>query len=239
MVSGWKICILGLIVSANVYAETLDGEWKGNAALTFSRANGNTESTTYSAAVDEVRTTEANKITAYLSALYGRSQGVMSSDKKRGSLRYDQNLSNQVFAFGLLELEQDKMANLSLRNSVAAGAGYNLIKNDLNSWDVLGGLSYSDSKLLVGNPVFGTEILLGEESTHKLTQTVSFRQKLSYYPILKQSGQFRSLFDTGLVIGLSGSMGLSINLQNKYNSDVGVGVHHSDTVLLTGLNIKL
>jgi len=38
---------------------------------------------------------------------------------------------------------------------------------------------------------------------------------------------------------LMDNLGLSVSLQNKYSSDVGSNVKHSDTVLLTGLNIKL
>lgn len=231
--------LLGLPLSGVVQAEENEGIWVGNASLAFSRSTGNTSSTTYSAAVDEVRTTQANKISAYLSALYGNSQGVKSADKVRIGSRYDHNLSNNLFGFGLLEFEKDSLANLTLRTGVGAGLGYYFIKDDVNSFDVFSGWSYSQSDMMTGRTISGTEILLGEESTHKLGESTRFKQKLSYYPSVDKSGQFRSLFESGLVVDLNSTMGLSISLQNKYTSDVATGIKKSDSILLTGLNIKL
>jgi len=231
--------LLGLSLANIAQAEGNEGVWVGNAALSFSRSAGNTSSTTYSAAVDEVRTTQANKISAYLSALYGNSQGVKSADKTRLGARYDHNLSDNVFGFGLLEFEKDSLANLALRTGVGAGLGYYFIKNEVNSFDVFSGLAYSQSDMTVGNTTRGSEILLGEESSHKLSDSTRLKQKLSYYPSMEKSGQFRSLFESGLVVDLNSTMGLSISLQNKYTSDVAAGVKKSDSILLTGLNVKL
>lgn len=231
--------LIGALLSSMAYADNSGSTWQGNAALALSRSAGNTNSTTYSAAVDEARTTSENKISLYFSTLYGKSQGVTSADKTRLGSRYDHNLGSQVFGFGLLEFEQDSLANLNLRTGVGAGFGYYFIKNDVDSFDVFSGLSYSKSNLSVGNAISGMEILLGEESSHKLSETTRLKQKLSVFPSVKNSGQYRSLFESGLVVDISSNMGLSISLQNKFNSDVGAGIKKSDTVLLTGLNIKL
>ncbi|MEQ1532343.1 MAG: DUF481 domain-containing protein [Sideroxydans sp.] len=215
------------------------GTWQGNIALALSRAAGNTESTTYSAAVDEVRATPENKISAYLSALYGVSQGIKSADKARLGSRYDHNLSTNIFGFGLLEFENDRLANLNLRSGVGAGLGYYFIKETAHSFDVFSGLSYTQSDLILGANTQGAEVLLGEESTHQLSDSVRLKQKLTAFPSVEKSGQFRSVFEGGLVVDLSSTMGLSVSLQNKHNSAVGLGLKKSDTVLLTGLNIKI
>lgn len=229
----------GLSLCSAAYADTTANPWVGNAALAFTRSAGNTNSTTYSAAIDEVRTTPEYKLSAYLSALYGKSQGIKSADKSRLGSRYDHKLTDKIFGFGLLEFEKDSLANLTLRTGFGTGFGYYFIKDDVNNFDVFGGLSRSTSDLMVGNSIGSTEILLGEESTHKLSDSTKLKQKLSYYPNTQKSGQFRSLFESGLVVDLNSTIGLSISLQNKYISDVGLGIKNSDTVLLTGLNIKL
>lgn len=221
------------------YAEDAGASWQGNAALSFSRSAGNTNGTTYSLAVDEARTTETNKLSVLVSMLYGKSQGVVSADKTRLSTRYDHNLSPRLFSFGLLELEQDRMANLDLRTSLGGGLGYHVLKEEDVTFDVFGGLSRNRSELMTGNTLSTSEVLLAEESTHALTSNTRFKQKLSYYPSTQGGGGFRTVFDSSLVISLNSTMGLSISLQNKYNSDIGAGVKHSDTVLLTGLNVKL
>lgn len=228
-----------LCMSLSVQAQDDTSLWQGNAALSFSRSAGNTNGTTYSISVDEARTTDTNKLSAYASALYGKNQGVVSADKTRLGSRYDHNLNPQLFGFGQLEFEQDRMANLDLRSSLGAGIGYHVLKAEDVTFDVFGGLSQNRSDMMSGETVSTSELIMAEESTHSLTENTRLKQKLSYYPSTQTSGKYRTVFDSSLVINLNSTMGLSISLQNKYNSDTGAGVKHSDTVLLTGLNIKL
>jgi putative salt-induced outer membrane protein len=227
------------IMSAPACAESDPHLWQGNAVLSFSRSAGNTSGTTYSISIDEARTTDANKLSAYASALYGKSQGVVSADKTRLGSRYDHNLSPLLFGFGQLEFEQDRLANLELRSGLGAGFGYHLLKEESVTFDVFGGLSHNRSDMMSGDTSSIVEVIMAEESTHALTPNTRFKQKLSYYPSTQTGGEFRTVFDSSLVINLNSTMGLSISLQNKYNSDIGAGVKHSDTVLLTGLNVKL
>jgi putative salt-induced outer membrane protein YdiY len=234
-------CSLLILQCLSLPAQAQDDApmWQGNAALSFSRSAGNTSGTTYSVSIDEARTTDTDKLSAYASALYGESQGVVSADKTRLGSRYDHNLSAQLFDFGLVEFEQDRLANLELRSSVGGGLGYHVLKEASVTLDVFGGLSYNRSNMLTGGTTRIVEVIMAEESTHALTENTRFKQKLSYYPSTQTGGEFRTVFDSSLVVSLNSTMGLSISLQNKYNSDIGAGVKHSDTVLLTGLNIKL
>lgn len=233
------VCMLFFGHFTQACAEDTVNSWQGNAALSFSRSAGNTNGTTYSISVDEARTTDVNKLSAYASALYGKSQNVVSADKTRLGTRYDHNLNPQLFGFGLLEFEQDRMANLDLRSGLGAGLGYHLLKEEDVTFDLFGGLSHNRSDLMSGNAVSTSEVIMAEESTHVLTPNTRLKQKLSYYPSTQTGGEFRTVFDSSLVISLNSTMGLAVSLQNKYNSDIGTGVKHSDTVLLTGLNIKL
>lgn len=228
-----------LIASSAMAAGAPDGQWRGNANLSFSKSSGNTDSNTFSAAVDEVRATAADKWSVYAASLYGSSNGTKNNDKTRLGARYDYNLSSQLFGFGLGDLERDSLANLQLRTSLGGGLGYHVIQSDPTIFDVFGGLSYSKASMVTGADVSGTELLLGEESTHKISDTVRAKQKFTYYPSLKNSGQYRSIFDAGLVVDISSTIGLSVGLQNKHATDVAPGVKHSDTFLLTGLNFKL
>lgn len=226
-------------LSLPLMASAEDGHWQGNAALSFSRSAGNTNGTTYSISIDEARATEVDKLSAYASVLYGKSQGVVNADKTRLGSRYDHNLDERTFAFGLIEFEQDRMANLDLRSGLGAGLGYHMLSEKEVTLDLFGGLSHNRSDLMTGNTVSTSEVILAEESTHVLTPNTRLKQKLSYYPSTQSGGEYRTVFDGSLVITLNSTMGLSISVQNKYNSDIGTGVKHSDSVLLTGLNIKL
>lgn len=233
-----SVALIALFSSPMAFADIAPATWIGNAALSLSRAAGNTSSTVFSAAVDEARTTDANKVSLFGSALYGSSQGKKTADKIRLGSRYDHNLTGDYFGFGLLEFEKDSLANLNLRSGVGAGLGYHLIKNDSNTFDIFGGLGYSQSNLIIGNKISGAELLLGEESTHKISDTTRFKQKLSYTPSVQTAGQYRAMFEAGIVTDIANNIGLSLSLQDKYSSAVGAGVKNNDVFLLTGLNMK-
>ncbi len=235
------ICLsAGLLISGSAMAaDAPDGQWHGNANLSFSTSSGNTNSSTFFAAVDEVRITAADKWSTYASSLYGSSNGVKNNDKTRVSARYDYNLLPELFGFGLGELERDSLANLQLRTSLGGGLGYHLIQTDATTFDAFSGLSYSKANMIIGPDTSGVELLLGEELTHKFTNTVRAKQKWLLFPSLQNSPHYRSIFDAGLVVDISSTIGLSVGLQNKYSSDVPSGVKNSDTFLLTGLNFKL
>lgn len=231
--------IAGLLVSNQILAADLDRQWHGNGTIAFSKASGNTNSSIFSASVDEARATNEDKWSLYANSMYGNSQGVKNNDKTRGGVRYDYNLSPQSFTFGLGELERDAIANLSLRSTLGAGAGYHVIQNTDTTFDVMAGLAFSKSTFQLGNSKSGSELLLGEESTHKLSETSRFKQKLTVYPSLKSNAQYRSVFDAGFVVDITQSVGLSIGLQHKYNTDILFNAKRSDTLLLTGLTFKL
>lgn len=227
-----------MLASPAVSAADLDNLWHGNSTVAFSKSNGNTNSSILSANVDLTKANEIDKWSVYLASSYGKSQGVTNNDKARGGVRYDHNLSVNTFAFGLGELERDSIAKLTLRSTAGTGVGHHVIQDSETTFDILAGWAYTRSNFQGGVLKNAAELLTAEESSHKLSETVQFKQKLSLYTNLRASGQYRGLFDSSLVVALTKSIGLSIGWHYMYNTDVQPGVKRSDTMLLTGLNYR-
>lgn len=235
-----------------------DGQWRGAFAAGVAIASGNTKSTNFNASVDMLRATKEDKLTVFLTSLYGTRDVAGVSEKtanlSRGGLRYDWNLSDRFFVFGLLEAEQDKVQRLDSRFVGGAGFGYKVIKEKNNTFDIFGGVTGRRDKntvTVVNSTVTpptsidrkvtssSTELLLGEESNHKLSETVSFKQKLTMYPNLKNSGEYRAQFDSGLVVAVAQGVNLQMTLSDRYNSEAAPGTKKNDVLFLTGINIAL
>jgi putative salt-induced outer membrane protein len=233
-----------------------DGLWRGALAASLAVAAGNTQSTNFSIGADGVRLTKEDKITLAVTSLYGSREVAGKSEKTanlaRAAGRYDWNVSDRSFVFGTGEYEQDKIQRLDSRFVVGAGFGYKLIKEKDLSWDLFGGVVHASSKnsvtLVSGTPPrsfdstvtsSGSELLLGEESNHKLTDTTSFKQKLTMFPNLSRSGEYRAQFDASIVTAIANGINLQVTLSNRYNSEAAIGTKKSDTLLLTGINIAL
>ena len=252
--------LVSALTSTMVFADPPkeDGEWRGSFAAALAIASGNTKSTNFNASVDMLRATKEDKITVFLTSLYGTRDVSGKTEKtanlSRGGVRYDWNLSDRMFAFGLLEAEQDKIERLNSRFVAGTGLGYKVIKEKDTSFDIFAGITGRRDNNTVtvvrtlplppstfdkSVSTSSTELLLGEESNHKLSDSVSFKQKLTVYPNLKNSGEYRGQFDAGLVVALTSGVNLQLTLSDRYNSQALPGTKKSDLLFLTGINIVL
>jgi len=223
-----------------------DGKWRFALGAGANLSSGNSDATTLNLNGDGVRVTEIDKWSMSGRFLYGRNDGVKTSDLLELRGRYDRNLNGQWFGFGSGEFLRDEPANLSSRVSAAAGVGYHVFKTEENRWDVFTGLGYSQESYFEAQLIAGEvqshrgygEVLLGEESTHRFTDTTSFRQRFVVYPNLTDSGELRTTFDAGVAVAINKTMSLTVTLSHRYNSDPGAGLSKDDTSLVAGVSAK-
>jgi putative salt-induced outer membrane protein YdiY len=223
-----------------------DGQMRSAIGIGASLAAGNTKSSNLTIAGEAVRATAQDKATLYGNLQNARSAGTTTADQLRLGGRYDYNLGPVWFAFGGLDLERNKFANLKLRNQLSGGLGYHAIKTPTTTWDLFAGVGLTGDKYIAARSIDGaarssysyTSLLLAEESTHKLSDTTSFKQRLALFPNLKNSGEFRATFDAGLAVAMSKTMNLNVGLGIVHNSDPGAGRKATDSLLTTGISVK-
>lgn len=223
-----------------------DGQWRASLGLGASNASGNTRATSLSFNADAVKATKQDKVSLYGNAQYAKSNGVTTGEQFRLGSRYDYNFGTQWFGFGGLDLERNKFANLKLRSQLSGGLGYHLIKTDSTTFDLFGGVGFTSDKYIAATLIDGanrssysyTALVLGEESTHKLSDTTSFKQRLVLVPNLKNSGEYRANWDAGLAVAMSKTMNLNVGFALAHNSEPGTGRKATDTLLTTGISVK-
>jgi putative salt-induced outer membrane protein len=223
-----------------------DGQWRAALGLGASYASGNTRASTLSASGDAVRASEADKFSLYGNSLYGKSNGTVNAQLFRLGTRYDRNLSGSLFGFGTLDFEKDKIAKLKLRSAAGVGLGLHLVKTTDNTFDVFGGAGYTADRYDAPRLVDGAarerynyaNLLLGEESSHKLSESTSAKQRLVIYPNLKNRGEYRAQWDASLGVAMTQSMNLNVGLAVRRDSNPGPGIKTTDTLLTTGISVK-
>jgi putative salt-induced outer membrane protein len=236
--------MIGCSLAATVSAQTKpDGLWHGGAGLGLSVASGNTSSSALSVTGDTVKETAEDKITGYGLLLRGQSKAgnitTKTADLAKLGGRYDRNLTDKIFAFGGGELERNQLQNLSLRTSLNGGLGYKVIRTPETAFDVFAGLGWSQYNYTgTAQDKSGMEGLVGEESVHKLSPTVSFKQRVVVYPGFKSDLGYRATMDAGLSAALAGNLTANVTLSNRYQSKHAVGTKGSDLLLLVGVGYK-
>ncbi|GAA0767401.1 hypothetical protein GCM10009107_56350 [Ideonella azotifigens] len=224
-----------------------DGKMRYALGAGASYSSGNTSAASVNLNGEAVQATDESKLTLGGKALWSRSEGQTTAENVSLGGAYNQDFTPAWFGFGSADFLRDEFANIQARGSVHGGVGRHLIKRDDLTWDATLGIGYSQDRyfdpVVVNDELrvrYGrAELVLGEESSHKFTETTSFRQKLSYYPALDSGGGSRATLDAGLAVAMTARLSLTAGLNYRYDSDPGVGLKKGDTLFVTGISVKL
>lgn len=245
------LAIAGCLAATLVAAQPkTDGQWRGSGGAALAATSGNTSSTSLLLNGDAARATETDKLAFAAAVNYARSriQGVdtTTANKWAASGQYDYNLTPQWYAFGKLGLEADKLIALGLRSSLVGGAGYKLIATPETTLDLFGGAGYVVDRYSSAQTIGSrtdtrfsrVSLYAGEESTHKLSATTAFKQRLELYPGVSGDKALMAKFSAGLAVAMSSTMSLNVGLTDNYNSKPATGAKSNDLGLFTGINVK-
>ncbi len=213
--------------------------------------SGNTKSQSLNLTFDAVRQTSDDKLSFYAQVLRSSSDidGVSrtTANQWAAGTRYTHDISANTFGFGGLDFNHDEIKRLSLRSVVSGGIGYHMVKTTENQWDILGGIAYREDRhyypgVIIKDKLEMTiqvvELLLGEESNHKLTESTSFKQRLTINPNMSSNKGYRATFDAGLLVALNKAISLNITLQDRYDSLSQAPTKKNDLLFFTGINVK-
>jgi putative salt-induced outer membrane protein YdiY len=217
--------------------------WQGFVDVGLSAARGNTDSTTISAGFNAARTRTRDKLTTYFNGLYSRNRTqlpvTVTSDTRRGGLRYELNFNPRAFGFVSGDFEADALQQLDLRVVGGAGFGRHVIQNKRNTFDLFGGATANREHYSTGLLRLTAEGLFSEESTHRINGTFSFRQKLGVFPNLTDTGDYRLTLDTTAVTTLLRWLSWQVTISDRYSTDPVPGTRKNDIFITTGFRVNL
>lgn len=215
-----------------------DGEWRGTLGIGLTATSGNTDSETYSISGDAVKQTTFDKMSGYLQSVYGkrRVDGTTerTADQARAGMAYTRDLNDRMFGFGGADWDRNPLIDLRLRSVFSAGLGYHVVKSENHSFDISTGPAYNRERY-TAETRDQSEWIVAEESTHALKPTISLKQKLAYYANLEDGGEYRTVFDAGLVFKLNSRWNVTMTLNTRYQSNPPLGVEKHDALFVTGL----
>lgn len=236
--------LAALAGTGTVAAQTKpDGLWHGTAAAGLSVASGNSSSNALSLNADMARETTADKTTFYGLATRASSKNALgvsttTSDLFRLGGRYEYNITPVLYGYGGLEFERDGVADLDLRTLLSAGLGYKVIRSATTTFDIFGGIAYVNAQYGVSaNDTSGVALQFGEESTHKLSATSNFKQRLVITPAKSDVGT-RATWDLSFNAAVANNLSMNVGLGYRYASKVPTGAKKGDTLLIVGVGYK-
>jgi putative salt-induced outer membrane protein len=223
-----------------------DGQWRYLLTAGANVSSGNNDASTLNLSAEGAHQTSYDKWTWGAKADRARSAGVDTTERYGLRTQYDRDFSTDWFGFGSGETLRDKLANISVRYSVASGVGRHVWADERGFFDVSVGLGYTYDRYVTATDIadamrreYGRmELVLAEESSHKLTDTTQLRQKFTLYPDLRDSGKYRAVLDTALTVAMTQTINLSAGLSYRYDSDPGTNLKKGDAMFVTGVSLR-
>ncbi|MBA4267080.1 MAG: hypothetical protein C0453_18535, partial [Comamonadaceae bacterium] len=170
-----------------------DGQWRYLLTAGANVSSGNNNAGSLNLATEGARQTIDDKWTWNAKADRAQNSGVATTERYGLRTQYNRDLSPDWFGYGSGETLRDKLANIAVRYSLSSGVGRHVWREDRGFLDVSVGLGYSYDRYVDPTDIRGEmrdtygrlELVLAEESSYKLTETTSLRQKFSIYPDLR------------------------------------------------------
>lgn len=223
-----------------------DGQWRYLLTAGANISSGNNNAGSLNLSAEGARQTGHDKWTWDAKADRARAGGNDTIERYGLRSQYNRDFAIDWFGFGAGELLSDRLANIQGRSSVATGVGRHVWRDGRGFFDVSGGVGYSHDRFVNPTMVAGEmrerygrlELVLAEESSHRLTETTSFRQKFAIYPDLRDRGKYRAVFDTGLTVAMTPAINLSAGLSYRYDSDPGTNLQKGDAMFVTGVSMR-
>jgi putative salt-induced outer membrane protein len=225
--------------------------WAGLGSASLALNAGSNDSATALLNLDLSRKLEHSK-TSFLGQLnYGTAlvdgKHQTTAGRWNMSLQQDRNINDWWFAFAKVGLDGDRSLQIKLRTKGSLGLGNHVINDEDVTLDVFGGFSYADRRYSSPQQLHNITVshlrkpggILGEESSHRLSSSITLKQRLEAYPDFSIIHAHTATFSGTLGISVTQRLSLSISLSSSYNRRVPEGVPRTDTSLFTGLSFKM
>jgi putative salt-induced outer membrane protein YdiY len=215
--------------------------WTGFLDFGYAAARGNSSTSNLNVTANANRATKKDKLGVYFTSLYSSNdvagQSILTAKAMRGGINYSLNVTPRMFAFGSVDLEYDQFQDLDLRFAPAGGLGYHALKSASTVFDLFGGGSLNREFFSTGLNRTSGEALAGEDLTYKLSSITSLHERLSFYPNVSRTGEYRTNFDLSTATTLKKWLAWQLTASDRLLSDPLPGRKKNDFIFTTGFRV--
>jgi len=222
-----------LVFLTTAIAQPARADWSGKAELGASMATGNSDNQSANGAAEVTYKDKKWENVLGFMGNYGNDGDNTTAQRweVRGQTNY--SFTERAYWFGAGRYDNDRFSAYDYQASLATGLGYKFFDTDDTKLWVQGGPGYRISK---------------ERETGDRIDGVIFRGNIGFERQITETTRIVNLFlveagsdntylqnNLGLVVKVSGSLGLRVGYEVRYNTDVPPGIDKTDTLTTVGL----
>ena len=202
--------------------------------LSYVQTNGNTNTTTFSSKLQGTAAlSKTESIKAKGSVLYSTNEENTSANKYNLELDYNHMINEKLYSYMGINYIKDELSDYDYRLNIGPGLGYKLLEDEIQTVDIQGGLDYAYDKYKDGlkdNYLAGRTEL---NYKYKLSQSVEFKQMLSYLASFEDSEKYFVVSDSAIKVKMTQNLSLGISYGIDYTNKTIK--ENTDTKFLTSL----
>lgn len=220
----------------------LNDFWQGFVSFSLAGASGNAKTSTYSTSLAASRAAGKNKMALYFNQVYATQSTTepfgATASRISGGYRVDRSVSQRLFVFGTTDFDYDRFLDLDLRSVFGGGLGLKVWRTDRGFLDIGSGGVFNREKFGSGLIRRAGEILITEELGLRVNSRLKLSQRMSLYPNLSDTGQYRLNLDTGASMPVFGWLEWNIGFSSRYLSNPPPGLKSNDLLYTTGIRLS-
>jgi putative salt-induced outer membrane protein YdiY len=218
--------------------------WSGSvtAGAIVTRGNSNTE--TFRAGIEAVRKDKANTLSLKAGYAFGQQEDRATGDENTttdnwfGQARLDHNLSERLYEYALIRVEQDRVAELDLRLSPGVGAGYRWVKSATTNFNTEAGVAWVYEQYSNNRSNQHLAVRFAYHFDKKLNDKVSLVHNVEYLPNVVDWSDYILNVDAGVRAMLTASMFAEFKAEWRRDSTPAAAAHDDDLRYTIGVGWK-
>lgn len=221
--------------------------WAGTATIGFAGTRGNTQTGTFTVALNAARITNTDKTRVYFnavkaSALINQVQAD-TAQAFRGGFGYNHAISSRLFVNTFNDYEYDRFQNLDLRFVLGGGLGCGAWKGERGQVELVGGAAYNRENFSPPAPASqftrnSAEAYWGGDWSYKLSAATSLVQNFRMFHNLSDTAERRMNIDLGANTRLLKWLIWNVGVSDRYLSKPVVGRKTNDLMYTTGIGVS-
>lgn len=237
-----KLALLIVIVAINAAAQETPAParpWASSFGAGFAATSGNTDTKNINLSFT-TKYDPKTKIVFKADALYlrGDANGTRQVDKMTADARGEYSVSDRTFAFGEVNYLRDPFKDLTYFVAPLAGAGYRIIKTDVENLTVDAGVGAELQSGSTGSSS-GVGVKVGQNYDWAFSKASKVTEKLTGIWKASDLGDALYHFDAGLTTTLAARLDLKLTYVFDYkNRTTSPAVKKGDSAFVAALVVK-
>jgi putative salt-induced outer membrane protein YdiY len=216
-------------------------QWHGTIVINGSLTQSNTDTVTFGASINADRRTDLDRVLFDAQYLYGRQKvngtDTTNEDNWHIDATYDYFATKQLYGYGNIRVEKDRIQFLDLRLTPGAGLGYQWVEQPTLNFRTEAGMAWVYQE-------YSTQPSPSEEVSARVAYHVDatlFDSKVKvfndvqYFPSVENTRDYIVLTDAGIHVALTKTMFSELKAEVDYNSQPAPGAHRTNTEYILGV----